>query len=105
MGTAVLAQRDVALRNSVQHLLALPPDKKDGAAVDHAFQRRKGLHEALMAADLERFQGTKWGALQAVVDFAQHFPPIRKTETWRERRFERTIDGDPLIDKALALLM
>ncbi|BDG61951.1 DUF932 domain-containing protein [Caldinitratiruptor microaerophilus] len=90
----------------VEKLIPMPenPKKPDGVAVEHVFQRRQALHEALQAVDLEPFRKTKWGALQAVVDFAQHFPPIRKTETWRERRFERTIDGDPLIDKALALL-
>ena len=41
----------------------------------------------------------------AVSDFATHAKPIRETANYRENVFAKTIDGNPLIDKAYDMVM
>ncbi len=42
--------------------------------------------------------------LNAVSDFATHAQPLRKTAGYQENLFLKTMDGNPLIDKAFQLL-
>lgn len=44
------------------------------------------------------FNAYRW--VNAVSDFATHAEPLRKTANYRENMFARTIEGNPLIDKA-----
>ena len=43
--------------------------------------------------------------LNAVSDFATHAQPLRETATYRENLFARTMEGNPLIDKAYDLVL
>lgn len=49
--------------------------------------------------DLDKFRGTAWGFVNAVADYADHTAPLRNTDTFKERNFERIIVGHPLLDK------
>ncbi|MCD8324713.1 MAG: DUF945 domain-containing protein [Clostridiales bacterium] len=42
--------------------------------------------------------------INAVSDFATHADPIRRTKNYKENLFSRTVDGNPLIDKAYRLV-
>ncbi|MCD8332862.1 MAG: DUF932 domain-containing protein, partial [Clostridiales bacterium] len=42
--------------------------------------------------------------VNAVSDFATHADPIRRTKNYKENLFSRTVDGNPLIDKAYRLV-
>ncbi|MCD8148272.1 MAG: DUF945 domain-containing protein [Clostridiales bacterium] len=42
--------------------------------------------------------------VNAVSDFATHADPIRRTKNYKENLFSRTVDGNPLIDKAYRLI-
>ena len=42
--------------------------------------------------------------INAVSDFATHAEPLRKTKNYRENMFSRTIDGNPLIDRAYQMV-
>ncbi len=42
--------------------------------------------------------------INAVSDFATHAEPLRRTANYKENLFARTIDGNPLIDKAYQLV-
>lgn len=43
--------------------------------------------------------------LNAVSDFATHAKPLRETANYRENLFARTMEGNPLIDKAYELVL
>ncbi len=43
--------------------------------------------------------------INAVSDFATHSNPIRRTKDYKQNLFARTVDGNPLIDKAYQLVM
>ena len=40
----------------------------------------------------------------AVSDFATHAKPLRETASYRENMFGKTMEGNPLIDKAYELI-
>mgnify|MGYP007133041784 FL=1 len=40
----------------------------------------------------------------AVSDFATHAKPVRETANYRENMFAKTIEGNPLIDKAYEMV-
>lgn len=42
--------------------------------------------------------------LNSVSDFATHADPLRKTANYKENLFSRTVDGNPLIDKAYQMV-
>lgn len=56
------------------------------------------------APDLVNLPKTSWRFINAVSDFATHIKPLRKTENYKENLFSKTIDGNPLIDKAYELV-
>jgi phage/plasmid-like protein (TIGR03299 family) len=56
------------------------------------------------APDLIDLPKTPWRFINAVSDFATHIEPLRKTKNYRGNLFSKTIDGNPIIDKAYELI-
>lgn len=56
------------------------------------------------APDLEKFRGTAWGLINAVADHVTHREPLRKHKSFKERHFEKIINGNNLLNKAYELL-
>ena len=56
------------------------------------------------APDLQKVGNNAYRFINAVSDFATHSRPLRKTAKYKENVFARTIDGNPLIDKAYQLV-
>lgn len=56
------------------------------------------------APDLQKLEKSKYRFVNAVSDFATHTAPLRRTKNYRENLFAKTIDGNPLIDKAYAIM-
>lgn len=56
------------------------------------------------APDLKKVGNNAYRFINAVSDFATHAAPLRRTENYHENLFNRTIDGNPLIDKAYQLI-
>jgi phage/plasmid-like protein (TIGR03299 family) len=56
------------------------------------------------APDLRGVGKTAYRFVCAVSDFATHATPLRKTDNYRENVFAKTIDGNPLIDRAYAIV-
>lgn len=52
------------------------------------------------APDLQDVGKNAYRFINAVSDFATHAEPLRKTANYKENLFARTVDGNPLIDKA-----
>ena len=55
------------------------------------------------APDLKHTGKTAYRFVCAVSDFATHAKPLRETANYRENVFTKTIEGNPLIDKAYEL--
>lgn len=56
------------------------------------------------APDLQDVGKNAYRFVNAVSDFATHAEPLRKTANYRENLFARTMEGNPLIDKAYQMV-
>ena len=57
------------------------------------------------APDLSRVGRNAYRFINAVSDFATHADPIRKTKNYNENLFLRTVEGNPMIDKAYKMVL
>lgn len=57
------------------------------------------------APDLKHLGKNGYRFINAVSDFATHAKPLRETANYRENVFAKTIEGNPLIDKAYNLVL
>jgi Zn-finger domain-containing protein len=56
------------------------------------------------APDLKDVGNNGYRFINAVSDFATHAEPLRKTANYKENLFARTMDGNPLIDRAYQMV-
>lgn len=57
------------------------------------------------APDLKDVGKTAYRFINAVSDFATHAEPLRKTSNFKENLFSKTVEGNPLIDKAYQMIL
>ena len=65
---------------------------------------RIGVNATLIAPDLQGVGKNAYRFVNAVSDFATHAEPLRKTANYKENLFSRTVDGNPMIDKAYQMV-
>ena len=95
---------DTQLNEYIEQLLPL---EKDATAIQNKNVTR--LRSDLMtryfdAPDLKDVGFNAYRFVNAVSDFATHSAPLRRTANYDENLFARTIDGNPMIDKAYQLV-
>lgn len=56
------------------------------------------------APDLKDLGNTAYRFVNAVSDFATHARPIRETRDYQQNMFMKTVDGNPMIDKAYQMV-
>lgn len=56
------------------------------------------------APDLQDAGHTAYRFINAVSDFATHITPLRRTATYQENMFAKTVNGIPVLDKAYAMM-
>ena len=56
------------------------------------------------APDLQDVGNNAYRFINAVSDFATHAKPLRKTANYKEQVFAKTVEGNPLIDKAYKMM-
>lgn len=86
--------------------LLIPVDDKASAQQKKNTQR---LREDMKlryfdAPDLKEVGKNAYRFINAVSDFATHSEPLRKSSNYNELIFTKTVDGNPLIDKAYKML-
>ena len=57
------------------------------------------------APDLQGTGKNGYRFINAVSDFATHAQPIRKTKNYKENLFLKTVEGNPMIDKAYQMVL
>lgn len=88
----------------IQTLIPIPDKTLPRQKENLLAQQTELAYRYFHAPDLKGLQGTGWGFINAVSDLATHGEPRRKTKTFQERLFNKTVNGHPLIDKAYSLL-
>jgi len=90
-----------------EYIELLLPMEKEPTPTQHKNVIR--LREDMMkryydAPDLKKVGNNAYRFINAVSDFATHSNPLRRTANYNENLFARTVDGNPLIDKAYQLV-
>jgi len=95
---------DKKVLNFIEELIPLPdnPSKIQENNID--LLRTDLKLRYFEAPDLEYLPKTGWRFINAVSDFATHVTPLRKTQNYKENLFSKTIDGNPIIDKAYEMV-
>ncbi|MCD8170595.1 MAG: hypothetical protein LUE94_15070, partial [Clostridiales bacterium] len=57
------------------------------------------------APDLKNVGKNGYRFMNAVSDFATHSKPLRCSANYKENLFAKTVEGNPLIDRAYSMLM
>ena len=66
--------------------------------------RRDMARRYFDAPDLRDVGNNAYRFINAVSDFATHARPLRRTANYNENLFSRTVDGNPLIDRAYQMV-
>ena len=88
----------------VAALLPIDPDMSEISKKNIRRQQEDILIRYQKAPDLSGMDKDGYRFINAVADFATHAEPIRRTENYQETLFAKTVDGNPITDKANMLL-
>ena len=86
--------------------LLLPYENEDNSLhVRNINRLREDMQKRYFdAPDLKDVGNNAYRFVNAVSDFATHSEPIRRTKNFKENIFSRTVEGNPLIDKAYQMV-
>lgn len=59
----------------------------------------------MLAPDIAKFQNTAWGVVNAASDWMSHTEPRRASDTYRERNFNKILDGHVVLDSVFEKLL
>ena len=84
----------------------IPESKSDSLGRRRNIKRSKAgiVQRYLEAPDLKRMDHNAYRFINAVSDYATHADPLRRTKDYRSNMFNRTIEGNPLIDRAYQII-
>ena len=91
-----------------EYIELLLPIEKDATPLQqkNMMKLRKDMSACYFdAPDLQDVGNNAYRFVNAVSDFATHSNPLRKTVNYKENLFSKTIDGNPLIDKAYQIVL
>ena len=95
---------DDDLRDYITELLPIDQDATDIQVKNINRQRADIRARFFDAPDLRCVGKNAYRFINAVSDFATHSKPLRRTANYNENLFMKTIDGNPLIDRAYAMV-
>jgi len=96
---------DAAVKEYVSMLLPVADDASETAEKNVLRQREDIMMRYKYAPDLKDIQGSGYRFINAVSDFATHSRPLRETRNYRETLFNKTMEGNPVTDKAFKIVM
>ena len=92
------------LERNVNLLLPVPEQATALQEQNVMKQRKDMLTRYYEAPDLQHVGFNAYRFINAVSDFETHSRPLRETATYRDNLFERSLDGNRLVDKAMKLV-
>ncbi len=95
---------DAQVREYVEQLLPMEKDPTPIQGKNTLRLRQDMMKRYYDAPDLKKVGSNAYRFINAVSDFATHAEPLRRTANYSENLFSRTVDGNPLIDKAYQLV-
>lgn len=95
---------DAQVREYIEQLLPMEKEPTPIQSKNILRLREDMMKRYYDAPDLKKVGNNAYRFINAVSDFATHAEPLRRTANYKENLFSRTIDGNPLIDKAYQLV-
>lgn len=95
---------DGQIREYVEQLLPMEKNATPVQSKNIRNLRENMLHRYYDAPDLQGIGNNAYRFINAVSDFATHSRPLRRTANYNENLFMRTMDGNPIIDRAYQLV-
>ena len=95
---------DAQVKEYIELLLPMEKEPTPTQSKNILKLRRDMEQRYYEAPDLQKVGNNAYRFINAVSDFATHSRPLRMTANYKENVFARTIDGNPLIDKAYQLV-
>ncbi len=96
---------DAAVKEYVSLLLPVADDASETVEKNVLRQREDIMLRYKYAPDLRDIPGNSYRFVNAVADFATHSRPLRETRNYRETLFNKTMEGNPVTDKAFKIVM
>lgn len=95
---------DVAVEEYIRLLLPIATDATETTERNVRKLREDLRKRYYHAPDLQEVGKNGYRFINAVSDFATHAKPLRETKSYQENLFLKTMEGNPLIDKAYQLV-
>lgn len=95
---------DAAVEEYIRQLLPIATDATEITEKNTRKLRDDLKVRYLYAPDLKGIGKNGYRFINAVSDFATHAKPLRETKSYQENLFLKTMEGNPLTDKAYQLL-
>ena len=95
---------DKKVSEFINELIQLPEDATETQIKNIERLRSDITSRYFYAPDLKNLDKTGYRFINAVSDFTTHMKPLRKTATYQENLFLKTIEGNALTDKAYTML-
>ena len=96
---------DAAVDEYIKELLPIADDASETTEKNILRLRKDVATRYFDAPDLQGLRKNGYRFINAVSDFATHAAPIRRTKNYQENLFNKTMEGNPLTDKAYRLVM
>ena len=96
---------DAAVDEFIKELLPIADDASETTEKNILRLRKDVATRYFDAPDLQELRKNGYRFINAVSDFATHAAPIRRTRNYQENLFNKTMEGNPLTDKAYRLVM
>lgn len=102
-----LRMKSMTDKQVMEYIEVLLPVEEDGTMkqkrnIEHLREDLKMRY--FDAPDLQDVGKNAYRFINAVSDFATHAQPLRKTVNYKENLFARTVEGNPMIDKAYQMV-
>lgn len=95
---------DAAVDEFIKELLPIADDASETTEKNILRLRKDVATRYFDAPDLQGLRKNGYRFINAVSDFATHAAPIRRTKNYQENLFNKTMEGNPLTDKAYRLV-
>lgn len=95
---------DAEVREYIKMLLPIPADATEVTEQNIIRLRNDMEKRYFYAPDLKDVGKNSYRFINAVSDFATHAQPTRRTKDYQENLFRKTVDGNPMIDRAYQMV-
>lgn len=96
---------DADVDEYIKEMLPIADDASETTEKNILRLRKDVATRYFNAPDLQGLRKNGYRFINAVSDFATHAAPIRRTRNYQENLFNKTMEGNPLTDKAYRLVM